>query len=105
MGIYHLKGEAVFVFNPQTKPLVVNAQISLPHLAEIQLSFPIINNDKRAKSLLQAVLGNVSEISVELMDTGLFQKYTDYSPATIDELVNISNGISTSQQFYSSRSI
>ncbi len=78
MGIYHLKGEAVFVFNPQTKPLVVNAQISLPHLAEIQLSFPIIHHDKRAQNLLQTVLGNVSEISVELMDNGLFQKYADY---------------------------
>ena len=78
MGIYHLKGEAVFVFNPQTNPLVVNAQISLPHLAEIQLSFPVFNNDKRNKSLFQALLGDVSEISVELMNNGLFQKYADY---------------------------
>ena len=78
MGIYHLKGDAVLVFNPTTKPLVMNAQISFPHLAEIQLSFPIANDDKQNKSLLENIFGNVSEISVELMDNGLFQKYADY---------------------------
>ncbi len=78
MGIFHLKGEAVLVFNPATKPLTANAQISLPHLAEIQLSFPITPYKTQNKSLLQAFLGEVSEISVELMDNGLFHKYADY---------------------------
>lgn len=80
MGIDHLKGDAVFVFNTHHKPLAVNAKVSFPHLAEIQLSFSFAEDP--AANLTQFLTGKVPEISIELMDNGLFQKYAGYLAAT-----------------------
>lgn len=87
MGYDTVKGDAVFVFNPSEQPMLVNAQIKLPELADIQLSFPIQQQRKKtfSKNLLHSAKGNVSELAITLLDTGLFKKYADYLIQTGDE--------------------
>lgn len=87
IGYDKIKGDAVFVFNPSEKPIIINAQIKLPDLADIQLSFPIHKNRKNAfnKNLLYIPQGTVSELGITLLDTGLFKKYADYLTQTGDE--------------------
>ena len=86
IGYDKIKGDAVFVFNPNEQPMLINAQIKLPELADIQLSFPIYQPRNKAfnKNLLYMPKGNVSELAITLLDTGLFKKYADYLMQTGD---------------------
>ena len=91
IGYDKVKADAVFVFNPKIQPVQVNAQIKIPELADIQLSFAIQQPHKKAfnKNLLYSAKGTVSELSITLLDTGLFKKYANYLMQTGDETAQV----------------
>ncbi len=80
MGINVLKFDAVLIFNPLDKNRVINSKISLPRLGEIQIAFAVTaqRDEGYHNNLVFAGYGHVSEISIDIQDTGMFKKYADY---------------------------
>ncbi len=80
MGIDKLTFDAVVIFNPNETPYKVNSKLSLPNLGEIQLSFMINpqTDSGYRKNLIYFAYGSIPQIGIDIQDTGIFQKYTDY---------------------------
>lgn len=80
IGVDTLKGDIVLIFNPQHAVPIINTRISLPQLAEIQLSFrvePKLDSGYR-KNLIYLFYGSVPEINADIQDIGLFKAYANY---------------------------
>ena len=80
IGVDKLTFDAVVIFNPNETPYKINSKISLPDLGEIQLSFMINpqTDSGYRKNLLYFAYGTIPQIGIDIQDTGMFQKYTDY---------------------------
>ncbi len=80
MGIDTLKFDTVLIFNPADKHRVINGKISLPRLGEIQVSFSVTPQRDAGyrNNLVYLGYGHISQINVDIQDTGMFKKYADY---------------------------
>lgn len=80
MGIDELKSDIVLIFNPKQRITTVNSKISIPKLADLQLSYMIHPQTDAGyhKNLIYSGYGTISQISVDIQDAGLFKRYAQY---------------------------